>query len=249
VSSALVTGATAGIGWAYARELAAHGLDVVLVARDAERLERRARELREAYAVAVEVLVADLADREQLRTVEARLSDPDRPPVSWLVNNAGFGLATPFGESDVRDEERALDVMVRAVLVLTKAALPGMVERGSGVVVNVSSVAGFLRNGTYSAAKAWVTAFTEGLVPQVRGTGVRVQALCPGLTRTEFHARSGEDVSKVPDVAWMSPEDVVRASVRAVARGAVVCAPGWQNAALPVVARLVPRSLLLRMHR
>lgn len=249
MSSALVTGATAGIGWAYARELAAHGLDLVLVARDAERLESRARELREAYAVAVEVLPADLADREQLRTVESRLSDPDRPPVSWLVNNAGFGLATPFGESDVRDQERALDVMVRAVLVLTKAALPGMVERGSGVVVNVSSVAGFLRNGSYSAAKAWVTAFTEGLVPEVRGTGVRVQALCPGLTRTEFHARSGEDVSGLPGLAWLTPEEVVCASVRDVARGRVVCVPGWQYAVFPVLARVLPRSLLLRMHR
>lgn len=243
-----MTGATSGIGLAYARELAAHGLGLVLVARDGTRLESRARELRDAYAVAVEVLPADLADRDQVRTVESRLSDPDAP-VTWLVNNAGFGLATPFGESDVRDQERALDVMVRAVLVLTKAALPGMAERGTGVVVNVSSVAGFLRNGTYSAMKAWVTAFTEGLLPEVRGTGVRVQALCPGLTRTEFHARSGDDVSKVPSILWLSAEDVVRASVRDIARARVLCVPGWQYAAVPALTRLLPRDLLLRMHR
>jgi len=248
VTTAVVTGATTGIGWAYARELAAHGLDLLLVARDAERLAARAQELREAYAVAADVLAVDLADREQLRQLELVLSDPALH-VSWLVNNAGFGMGVPFGESAVEDEERALDVMARAVLVLTRASLPGMVERGSGVVVNVSSIAGFLRNGTYSAVKAWVTAFTQGLVPELRGTGVRVQALCPGLTRTEFHERSGQDVTRIPRVAWLSPEQVVRASVRDVARGRVVSVPGWQYAMIPPVARLLPLSLLLRMHR
>jgi short-subunit dehydrogenase len=246
--AAVVTGASSGIGWAYARELAAHGLPLVLVARDAARLEDRARELREAYAVPVEVLVADLADREQLRSVEVRLSDPARP-VAWLVNCAGFGLGAAFGETSVVDEERLLDVLVRSVLVLTKAALPGMAERGGGVVVNVSSTAGFLRRGTYSAAKAWVTAFTEGLVREVRGTGVRVQALCPGLTRSEFQARAGVDVRRVPEFVWLSPEQVVRTSVRDVARGRVVSVPGWQYAAVPALTRVLPRGVLLRLRR
>ncbi|RZS90953.1 hypothetical protein EV189_0183 [Motilibacter rhizosphaerae] len=245
--TALVTGATSGIGWAYARRLAHQGFDLVLVARDGPRLEGRAEELA-VYGVGTEVLVADLADREQLRSVEVRLSDPARP-VDWLVSGAGFGLATPFGETDVRDEERLLDVLVRAVVVLTKAALPGMVERGGGTVVTVSSVAGFLRRGTYSAAKAYATAFTEGLVEELRGTGVRVQALCPGLTRTEFHARSGDDVDRIPGWVWLDVDQVVEGSLRDLGRGRVVSVPGWQYAALPAFTRAVPPSLLRRIRR
>lgn len=246
--TALVTGATAGIGLAFAHRLAAQGTDLVLVARDAERLEGRARELRDAYAVAVEVLPADLADREQLRTVEVRLSDPARP-VGLLVNNAGFGLNQAFGETDVRDEERLLDVLVRAVVVLTKAAVPGMVERGGGAVVNVSSIAGFLRRGTYSAAKAHVLVFSEGVAADLRGTGVQVQALCPGLTRTEFHERSGDDISRLPGFLWLSAEQVVDASLRDLARGKVVSVPGWQYAFLPPLLRVLPSSLLTRIRR
>ena len=244
--TALVTGATSGIGWAYAERLAAQGLDLVLVSRDSARLEARAAELRDAYAVAVEVLPADLADREQLRTVETRLCDPARPVV-WLVNNAGFGLNSPFGETDVRDEERVIDVMVRAVVVLTKAAVPGMVERGFGVIVNVSSIAGFLRFGTYSAAKSHVTVFSEGLADELAGTGVRIQALCPGLTRTEFHERSGDDVTSTPGFVWSTPQQVVDASVRAVARDRVTVVPGWVNAWVPTAVRLVPRGLVRRV--
>ena len=248
MTTALVTGATAGIGYAFAERLASLGADLVLVARDVPRLEERAAHLREAYGVAVEVLAADLADREQLHRVAARLSDPDRP-VEVLVNNAGFGLNSAFGETDLRDEERLLAVMVRADGVLTKAVLPGMVERGSGTVVNASSIAAFLHRGTYSAAKAYVLVFTEGLAVELRGTGVQVQALCPGLTRTEFHERSADDISRIPSVAWLSVEQVVDGSLRDLARRKVVSVPGWQYAWLPTLLRLLPRGLVGRVRR
>ncbi|RKS80536.1 hypothetical protein CLV35_0973 [Motilibacter peucedani] len=246
--TALVTGASSGIGAAFVERLAARGFDLVLVARDAARLEIRAAEVRDAYAVAAEVLPADLSDREQLRLVEVRLSDPERP-VDLLVNNAGFSLGADFGESDVRDEERLLDVLVRAVVVLSKAALPGMVERGGGAVINVSSIAGLLPNGTYSAAKAYVTSFTEGLATSLAGTGVRVQALCPGLTHTEFHSRAGLDLRRAPSFVWTTAEQVVDTSLRDLDRGRLVSLPGWTTAVFARVAPLLPRAVLRQVRR
>ncbi|NHC16077.1 SDR family NAD(P)-dependent oxidoreductase [Motilibacter deserti] len=246
MSVALVTGSTAGIGLAYARALALRGVGLVLVARDAERLARRAQELRTAYGVVAEVLPADLATPQGLRDVEARLSDPARP-VRWLVNNAGFGIGRPFGEADLAAEDRQLDVLVRAPLHLTRAAVPGMVERGDGLVVNVSSVAGFVPRGTYAAAKAWVTNFTLGLHGELAGTGVRVQALCPGWTRTEFHDRAGLDMRWVPRTMWLTAEQVVEGSLRDLARGRVVSVPGWQYKPLPALARALPPAALARM--
>ena len=169
MGTALVTGATAGIGLEFARTLAARGHDIVLVARDRTRLEQLADELR-ALRVQVEVLPADLADRSQLATVEARLSDRSRP-VEILVNNAGFGVPKRFADADVEDEQAMLDVLVTAVMRLTHAAVPGMVARGTGAILNVSSVAGWITGGTYSAAKAWVTVFSESLSIELAGTG------------------------------------------------------------------------------
>ncbi|NHC46609.1 SDR family NAD(P)-dependent oxidoreductase [Motilibacter aurantiacus] len=243
---ALVTGATAGIGFAYARALAVRGAGLVLVARDGERLARRAGELRSAYGVTVDVLPADLATPEGLRAVEDRLSAPARP-VRWLVNNAGFGLGRPFGEAELCEEDRLLDVLVRAPLHLTRAAVPGMVERGDGVVVNVSSVAGFVPRGTYAAAKAWVTSFTVGLHGELAGTGVRAQALCPGWTRTEFHDRADLDMGWVPRSMWLSAERVVEGSLSDLARGRVVSVPGWRYKPLPALARALPPALLARV--
>jgi uncharacterized protein len=239
VSTALVTGATAGIGNAFVRRLARDRYDLVLVSRDGQRLEALATELRAAYGVEVEVLAADLAEDAGCRDVEARLADRDRP-VDVLVNNAGFSVNRRFVNGDIEDEERMLRVLVRAVLRLTRAAVPGMLERRHGTVVNVSSVAGFMPQGTYSAAKAWVTSFTQGLAGDVAGTGVRVLALCPGYTHTEFHERAGIDMRRTPDWLWLDAEEVVDEAFAALARGTVVCVPSPQYKTIVAVARHLP---------
>jgi uncharacterized protein len=241
---ALVTGATSGIGLAYSRRLAQLGHDLVLVARDEDRLRAVADELTGATGGKAEVLVADLTDRAALLRVEERLEDSERP-VDLLVNNAGFALRKPFLGNDVDDEERMLDVHVRAVLRLTHAAVRGMVERGSGAVVNVSSVAGWFPRGSYSAHKAWVTSFTEGLSGSLRGTGVAVQAVCPGFVRSEFHQRAGMRMDGFPRQAWLTPEQVVDASLADLRRGRIVSVPSRRYRLVVGVLRHAPRSLLV----
>ncbi len=245
MTTALVTGGTAGIGAEFARQLAARGDDLVLVARDAERLAGFATELEQRYRVAVEVLVADLTDREQLAVVEARLADAARP-VDLLVNNAGFGVNQVFVGGDLDAEQRMLDVLVTAVLRLSHAALPGMVARGTGGVINVSSVASFIAGGTYSAAKSWVTVFSESVDRQLDGTGVTVTALCPGFTHTEFHQRAEMDVDHLPDWMWLDAPDVVRGALADFRRGKSVSVPGAQYKALSTLARYLPRPLVRR---
>jgi short-subunit dehydrogenase len=239
VSTALVTGATAGIGNAFVRRLAKDRYDLVLVSRDRSRLETLATEIRSAHGVDVEVLVADLAENDGCRLVEARLADRERP-VDVLVNNAGFSVNRRFVTGDIEDEERMLRVLVRAVLRLTRAAVPGMLERRHGAVINVSSVAGFVPQGTYSAAKAWVTSFTQGLAADMAGTGVRVLALCPGFTHTEFHERAGIDMRRTPDWLWLDADEVVDQAFAALARGTVVAVPGAQYKTIVGVVRHLP---------
>jgi short-subunit dehydrogenase len=224
MATALITGATAGIGNAFARKLAAEGFGLVLVARDAERLGLTGAALHARSGVDTEVIAADLTDREQLERVADRLRDGARP-VDVLVNNAGFALNRGFLHSDVADEERFLDVMVRAVLVLTKAAVPGMTERGRGRVITVSSVAGFLPSGTYSAAKAWATTFTASLAGELAGTGVTATALCPGYVRTEFHQRAQLEMSMIPSWAWLDADRLVAEAWADAKRGTAVSIP------------------------
>ena len=246
--TALVTGPTAGIGAAFARQLAERGYDVVLVARDERRLRDLAGELEREYGVATEVIVADLADRAALAIVEQRVSDPARP-VDLLVNNAGFGHKRPFLDNTVEDEQQMLDVLVTAVLRLSHAALGAMVARGSGTVVNVSSVAGFLPRGTYSAAKAYVTSMSQWADATYRDRGVRVMALCPGFTRTEFHARMGVGRGSAPRLLWLDADRLVRDALADLDRGKSVSVPGKRYKAITAVVRHLPTPMLARFQQ
>ncbi|BBZ25460.1 SDR family NAD(P)-dependent oxidoreductase [Mycolicibacter hiberniae] len=238
---AVVTGPTSGLGAGYARRFAADGHDLVLVARDVERLEALATELRDAHGAAVEVLPADLADAHGRARVAERLA----AGVQVLVNNAGFGTAGEFWTADPALLQAQLDVNVTAVMQLTRAALPAMIDKGAGRVINIASVAGLLsgRGSTYSASKAWVVSFTEGLAGGLHGTGVGIHVVCPGYVHTEFHQRAGIEMATLPSFLWMEVDDVVAASLADIARGEVVSVPGLQYKALAGVSRLVPRGL------
>lgn len=243
--TALITGPTAGIGLEFARRLAGRGHDLVLVARNRDRLDEVAAELRGQYAVAVEVLPADLTDRDQLATVEARLADTERP-IEILVNNAGFGLKHRFLDNSVEQEQAHLDVLVTAPMRLTHAALGGMVARGRGKVVNVSSVAGFLPRGSYSAAKAYVTRFSEWAHAEYAASGVTVMALCPGFVRTEFHERMDVGRDAVPSRLWLDVEPLVDEALRDLDAGKALSVPDWRYKAIVGAARVIPTSLLQR---
>jgi uncharacterized protein len=244
---ALITGPTAGIGEGFARRYAADGHDLVLVARDIERLERLAAELRQRHGATVEVLRADLSVAEDRDAVAERL----RAGVRVLVNNAGFGTAGEFWSESYEKLQAQLDVNVTAVMALTHAALPAMLAAGTGTVLNVASIAGLVpgRGSTYSASKAWVVSFSEGLANGLAGTGVGMHALCPGFVRTEFHARAGIDMAGTASVLWLTVDDVVAATMTDMAKNKVVIVPGLQYKALSTGARLLPRDLVRRLNR
>jgi uncharacterized protein len=270
MTTALITGGTAGIGRAFADKFAALGYDLVLVARNQERLDAAAEELRgrpdtaedaaatptasaaptpsTTASIRVETLSADLATAEGRLAVEERLGEKGRP-IDILVNNAGFGLNRSFRDGSLEDEERLIDVHIRAVMRLTYAALPGMVLRGKGSVINVASVAAFVPRGTYSAAKAWVVSFSETVAAELHGTGVRCLAVCPGMTHTEFHDRADVDVAKIPEWMWLDPADVVDTAIEDLRKGVTVSVPGAQYKLLLGANRLVPRRLSTKVSR
>jgi short-subunit dehydrogenase len=245
---ALVTGASAGIGQAFAERLAREAWDLVLVARRRERLDELAAQLREAHARRVEVLAADLTTPGGLHAVEARIAA--EPTLELLVNNAGFGTSGPFAELDRDGEEQELRLNVVALVRLTHAALEAFRARGHGSVVNVSSLAGFQPapyNATYGATKAFVNSFTQAISEELRGTGLRVQLLCPGFTRTEFQEVAGVSTAEVPDFAWMEPAAVVDASIGGLRRGELIVIPGAGNKVLGAVLRALPSAAARRL--
>jgi len=243
-----VTGASAGIGEAFARALAARGFDLVLVARDRSRLERLAVELRNAGAVQVDVVAADLTKPADL----ARVEDVARhtATLTLLVNNAGFGTKGPFASSDLEKEDEEIRLNVLALVRLTRAALPGFLARNEGAIINVSSVQGFFPSpliATYGATKAFVNSFTESIASEVAGKGLKIQALCPGFTRTEFQVRAGIKGGSIPRAVWMTPQAVAEASLAAVERGDLYCVPGAQYAALVGLEKIIPRAITRRI--
>lgn len=243
MTTALITGSTAGIGAAFARRLAADGHDLVLVARDTKRLREQATELHDRHGIEAEVLTADLATDDGIEAVATRLGDR-RNPVDLLINNAGFGNKGRFLEVPMADELRMLKVHCEAVLRLTSAAVEAMRERGRGGVVNVASVAAFVPRGTYGASKAWVVQFTQGAARDLGGSGVRLMALCPGFVRTEFHQRAGMGTDNIPNWMWLDADKVVATALTDLARGRTVSIPDPRYKALLGAAKLVPRGML-----
>jgi short-subunit dehydrogenase len=256
-NSALVTGASSGIGREIARKLGVSGTELVLVARDTERLKALAGEIAAPFLSGpqdqpgppVEILGADLADPEQLAAVEARLADRDRP-IDLLVNNAGFGTYGAFAELPIDGEQREIQVNVVAVVRLAHAALGSMRERGHGTIVNVSSVAGLQAtpgNATYGASKAFVASFSEALHGEARSAGVSVTAALPGYTRTEFAERAGIEGRQIPAFAWQSAEACAAQILDAARSGKPFFVPGALNKVLVALSGPVPRGLKRRV--
>lgn len=243
---ALITGASSGLGAAFAHRLAREGSDLVLVARNEQRLTSLANELHTRYGIKAEVLVADLSEESGLKLLAGRIED-DAVPISLLVNNAGFGLGQDFVGGDLAKEIAALNVMVKAVLVACHAAASAMRRRGSGRIINVSSITALTAQGTYSAHKAWVRTFSEGLAAELAGTGVSVTAMMPGLIRTEFHERSQVDASQWPAAVFTTPQQVVTEALRAANRGRVLVTPTPLYKAAAAATRLAPRWLVRRI--
>ena len=236
---ALVTGASAGIGAAFATRLAQDGYDLIVTARRQERLEALAQDLQGKFGGKVEVLTADLSKTDGMRLVEKRIAG--EPALELLVNNAGFGGYMPFVQLDPQVAEDLINLQVLAVTRLTRAALPGMLERNRGAIINVASRLAFsgplgstqlAKRATYAGAKAYVVTFTQLLASELEGTGVKVQVLCPGMVRTEFHTRQGMDTSRVPPNIISMPEDIVNASLDGLKLGEVVCVPTLEDPAL-----------------
>lgn len=246
MATALVTGATAGIGAAYSQLLAKKGFDLVLVARDLPRLNSFANQLKKQYKIKVETIKADLTMPNQLVKVEKRLAIQTKP-IDVLINNAGFGIKDSFLDSELKREQELLDVLVTAPMRLTHVALASMLKRNKGVIVNVSSIASWIAGGTYSAAKSYLTVFSEYLHNELKGTNIKVSALCPGFTRTEFHQRGKMRMTGLPNFMWLDANKLVANSWRAAQNNKVVCVPGFQYKTLALIAQYWPRPIVRKI--
>jgi short-subunit dehydrogenase len=251
----LITGASSGIGAAYARKLAAEGKNLILVARRKERLAALAEELHRKHAVTAEVLAADLTRPADVEQVEKRIQEIEA--LDMLINNAGFGTVGNFSEIDIGSQIDMIHLHIIASVRLCRATLPGMIARNNGVIINVSSIGAFIPmqgNAIYGATKAFLITFSEALQRELMGTGVKIQALCPGFTRTEFHNTSDFekfDRSLIPGFFWTSADDVVAASLSSLEKGKVTYIPGLGNRLLVAVNRnrIISKLLLYRFRR
>jgi len=243
-SWALVTGATVGIGESFTRLLAQNGYNIVLVARDLPRLHERAKGLESNFGIETKVIQADLATDAGCKSIEDFITNNQ---IDVLINNAGFGLNKAFTMSQLDAEQQMLDVLVRTPMRLMHVALPAMKERNKGVIINVSSVAGWIAGGTYSASKSYLTVLTESLHTELSSTNVKVSALCPGFTRTEFHQRGGMSMKGLPAFMWLNADKLVATAWKDAVAGKAVSVPGWQYQLLTFLMRNIPRSLLRKV--
>ena len=241
---ALVTGATAGIGESFTRLLATKGFNLVLVARDEARLHERAAGLKEKFGAESVVIVADLATEAGCAKVEDYIRANE---IEVLINNAGFGINKAFTMSDLAKEEEVLKVLVRTPMRLMHVALPAMKERNSGVVINVSSVASYIAGGAYSASKAYLTVLSESLSTELSATNIKVSALCPGFTRTEFHQRGRMKMAGLPNFMWLNSDFLVAKAWKDAISDKPVSVPGWQYKTLVGIISLAPRSIVRRL--
>ena len=245
---ALITGASSGIGAAFAAALARRHYDLIVVARRQDRLDELARSIQRSHGVKVESLAADLTCDQDLVRVEQHIASSH---LDLLVNNAGFGSRGKFFQTDLVRQDQMHRLHVLATMRLTHAALAGMVARAKGGIINVSSVAGFWQapgNVSYCATKCWMNSFTEGLALELAGarSPVKVQALCPGYTRSEFHDSAGLNRERIGAGMWMSAEEVVAASLRGLEQGKTFVIPGWRYKAATFLLKHMPRVVLRR---
>jgi short-subunit dehydrogenase len=250
--TACITGATSGIGEVFARRFASDGYDLIITGRREDKIGALAEELTSSNGIHAEVVIAEFADPDDVHKLVQIIMNTDN--LSVLVNNAGFGTeATYFHEGNLEVYVNMVTAHTTAAMQITHAALPGMISRGEGIVVNVASVAAFLvfpRSHVYSATKAFLNFFTEGLHMELEGTGVKVQSLCPGFTKTDFHPRMGWDKSRMRSrgiVKWMSAEDVVETSLEYLEKNKAVCIPGFWNRLFVRLLPLLPRKLYYRI--
>ena len=243
-SWALVTGATAGIGESFCRLLADNNYNIVLVARDLPRLQERANQLKAKFNVETHVIQADLSTDAGCNVVEQYLANNQ---IDVLINNAGFGLNKAFTMSELKAEQEMFDVLVRTPMRLMHVILPGMKERNKGVVINVSSVAGYIAGGSYSAAKSYLTVISESLHTELADTNIKVSALCPGFTRTEFHQRGRMSMKGLPSFMWLDSDKLVAKAWSDALKGKAVSIPGWQYQLLVFVIHALPRSIIRKV--
>ncbi|CAB4532847.1 unannotated protein [freshwater metagenome] len=246
MATALITGATAGIGESFSRLLASKGFDLVIVARDQERLQQRAESLRNQYNIQVEILRADLNEESDIARVRERLL-ATQAPIEVLINNAGFGIKDSFLTSSLEDELRLLRVLSEVPMQLMHTVLPAMVARNSGTIINVSSVASFIAGGSYSAAKSWLTVMSEALHTELSNTQVKVSALCPGFTHTEFHQRGRMKMDRLPEFMWLNSDRVVENAWKVSQAGGAISVPGGQYKLLTFLARYLPRPIVRKL--